>query len=403
MQPRLDILTVSQVNEYARRLLAGDPLLRNVKVMGEISGFKRHYSGHMYFSIKDEGARIQCVMFRQKSMGLEFEPRDGMRIVATGSASLFPRDGSFQLYVESMRQEGLGELYMRFEALKRKLADEGLFDPARKRPLPAWPKTIGVVTSRTGAVLRDIVRVARRRDPRVNVLLCAASVQGQGAAEEIVQAIRQMNEYGQADVLLVGRGGGSMEDLWPFNEESVARAIASSRIPVISCVGHETDFTIADFVADERAPTPSAAAEIAVPELETGLEWLGTQKERLLQALQRKVTLERTRLEGLKRSSALMNPARMLVGQRKDELERLRMRMDTAVDKRMSLERMRLTAKSRALSGVNPQAVLERGFAAVYVNEQPVSAWEDVQPGNMARIRLAQGGFDACVTDVRKE
>ncbi|MBR6890193.1 MAG: exodeoxyribonuclease VII large subunit, partial [Clostridia bacterium] len=245
-------LSVSELNEYARRLMAGDPLLRSVEVTGEISGYKHHYSGHRYFSLKDESARVQCVMFRQQAMGLDFQPTDGMRVTVRASASVFVRDGSFQLYVSSMRQAGQGDLYIRFEKLKRKLMAEGLFDPARKREIPAFPRVIGVATSQTGAALRDIIHVARRRDPNIGIVVSPCAVQGAGAAREIVRAIERLNRQGECDVMLVGRGGGSIEDLWAFNEEIVARAIAGSRIPVISCVGHETDFTIADFAADLR-------------------------------------------------------------------------------------------------------------------------------------------------------
>ncbi|MBR3504181.1 MAG: exodeoxyribonuclease VII large subunit, partial [Clostridia bacterium] len=253
-------LSVSQLNEYVRKSLAGDPMLQNIRVSGELSGVKRHFSGHIYFTLKDESARVQCVMFRSAATGLAFLPEDGMRVVVRGSASLYTAAGAFQIYADAIERQGVGELYLRFEALKRRLSEEGLFDPAIKRELPALPRTIGVVTSRAGAVLHDIVRVARRRDPNVRILLAPAAVQGAGAAEDIARAIALLNRQGEADVILCGRGGGSLEDLWPFNEEIVARAIRSSRIPVVSCVGHETDFTIADFAADLRAPTPSAAA-----------------------------------------------------------------------------------------------------------------------------------------------
>ena len=247
MQYQVSALSVSELNEYARRLLAGDPLLRNLEVTGEISGYKRHYSGHRYFSLKDETARVQCVMFRQNAMGLDFEPADGMRVTVRASASIFARDGAFQLYINSMRQSGQGDLFARFEKLKQKLQAEGLFDPARKRDVPAMPRVIGVATSETGAALRDIIHVARRRNPNVGIIVAPCAVQGEGAAAEIVRAIERLNANGESDVLLVGRGGGSIEDLWAFNEEIVARAIAASRIPVISCVGHEIDFTISDF------------------------------------------------------------------------------------------------------------------------------------------------------------
>ena len=303
-----EVLSVSELNEYARRLLAGDPLLRNVEVTGEISGYKHHYSGHRYFSLKDDAARIQCVMFRQNAVALDFLPTDGMRVVIRGAASNFARDGSFQLYVNSMRKAGQGDLFARFEALKKKLLAEGLFDPARKREIPAMPRVIGVATSESGAAVRDIIKVARRRNPNVGILIAPCAVQGEAAAEEIARAIERLNRNGEADVLLVGRGGGSIEDLWAFNEERVARAIAASRIPVISCVGHEIDFTIADFVADMRAPTPSAAAEMAVPVLAELRQSLEAVLGRLGTALASAQMLRRLRLEKACGSTLFRNP-----------------------------------------------------------------------------------------------
>ena len=258
-------LSVSELNEYVRKRLAGDPLLRTVEVTGEISNYKHHISGHRYFALKDEGARVACVMLRTQAEGLDFRPEDGMRVTVRASASIYVRDGSYQLYVNSMRLSGAGELYLRFETLKKKLAQEGLFDPARKQPIPLFPRVLGVATSEDGAAIRDILRVARARNPRIEIVLAPCAVQGASAAAEIVRAIERLNRDGRSEVILVGRGGGSLEDLWPFNEEIVARAIAASAIPVISCVGHEIDFTIADFVADVRAATPSNAAELAVP------------------------------------------------------------------------------------------------------------------------------------------
>ena len=309
-------LSVTELNEYVRRKLAGDPVLRAVAVRGEVSGFKRYTSGHCYFALKDETSRVQCVLWRQQALKMTFRIEDGMRVTVRGAASVFVQSGSYQLYVDSVTREGVGDLYLRFEALKKKLAAEGLFDPARKRELPLLPKVIGVATSRSGAVIRDIIRVSKRRDPNVGVLLAPCAVQGAGAAEEIVRAIERLNEDGRPDVILVGRGGGSLEDLWPFNEEIVARAIAASRIPVISCVGHETDFTIADFAADARASTPSNAAELAVPvvaELKQSVEALSRQ---LTSALLRAQQLRRARLQALSASPALTMPRRMLIERR---------------------------------------------------------------------------------------
>ena len=439
------MISVTQLNEYVRKMISGDPMLRSIKVRGEISGFKRHVSGHLYFTLKDEGARVQCVMFRQHAMYLDVQPRDGMKAVVTASASLYTQSGTYQLYVEAIKQEGAGELYMQFEALKEKLSAEGLFDPSLKKPVPVLPKVIGVVTSRTGAVLRDIVRVARRRNPNVSILLAAASVQGAGAAAEIVGAIDRLNRDGRAEVILCGRGGGSIEDLWPFNEEIVARAIAASRIPVISCVGHETDFTIADFVADLRAPTPSAAAELAVPVLEDLKDEVDLLAVRMSRALLNRQELFRARLERLSSSVALTDPQKTLIGERRRETERLlerlerglsraqegrrhalqektahlmgarhilvtegrrrtveslQMRLDRAMDRKMKENRAQTDALSRMLDSLNPGNVLERGYAAVYVNKKAVSDAGSVREGQNIGIRMRDGELAAKVTGV---
>lgn len=389
MEKRLPI-TVSELNEYVRVSLAGDPLLRCIRVTGEISGYKQHISGHRYFSLKDEKARIQCVMFRQNAQSLLFQPRDGMRVTITGAVSLFVRDGAYQLYAETMEQQGAGNLFQQFEALKQKLMAEGLFDPARKRELPFRPTVIGVATSKTGAAVRDIIRVAKRRDPGVGIVVAPCSVQGERAADEIVKSIRLLNRQGQSQVLLVGRGGGSMEDLWPFNEEKVARAIAESRIPVISCVGHETDFTIADFVADVRAATPSMAAEMAVPvraELENACQAL---TRRLLRSLESGQRLRRLRLEKCMASAALSDPARLTAGPReKTALSEKRLR--EAMAKRLSTECARLSELNRTLRAVSPQAVLDRGYAAVKKGGRYVSRAEQLRSRDQIELILSDG------------
>ncbi|MBR1558964.1 MAG: exodeoxyribonuclease VII large subunit [Clostridia bacterium] len=393
-------LTVSELNEYARRLLAGDPLLRSVEVTGEISGYKHHYSGHRYFSLKDESARVQCVMFRQNAMGLDFKPEDGMRVNVRGSASVFVRDGSYQLYVSAMRQAGQGDLFQRFEALKKKLQAEGLFDPARKREIPMLPRVIGVATSETGAAIRDIIQVARRRDPNVGIVVAPCAVQGAGAAGEIVRSIRWLNERGGCDVLLVGRGGGSMEDLWAFNEEPVARAIAASRTPVISCVGHEIDFTIADFVADLRAPTPSAAAELAVPVLDDLRATLDSALARLAQALTTGQSMRRLRLSKLCAASVLQRPIETIVEARRPMLAlmdaRLRRTLPTIRDK----ARARLDHAAASLRALDPEAVLERGYAIVSDGRGLIDRTAKVGPGDIVNIRMADGTLDAEVTSI---
>ena len=397
-------LSVSELNEYARKLLATDPLLRGLEVTGEISGYKHHYSGHRYFSLKDEAARVQCVMFRQSAMGLDFEPADGMRVTVRASASIYPRDGSFQLYVNAMRKAGQGDLYARFEALKRKLMAEGLFDAARKREIPRVPRVIGVATSQTGAAIRDIIQVARRRNPNVGIRVAPCAVQGAGAAQEIVRAIERLNENGESDVILVGRGGGSIEDLWAFNEEVVARAIAASRIPVVSCVGHEVDFTIADFVADLRAPTPSAAAELAVPELSALRQDLKRLLARLSGSLESAQKVRRLRLERLSQSPALARPAQAMVEPRRLLLKQLNKRMPLAVPQIAQKNRHRLDALAASLRALDPKAVMDRGYAVVRQRRGIVPGASAVEASLPLEIEFADGTVAADVTNItRKE
>ena len=393
-------LSVTELNEYARRLLAGDPLLRNLEVTGEISGYKHHYSGHRYFQLKDENARVSCVMFRQSAMGLDFQPADGMKVIVQGAASLFVRDGSYQLYVSSMRKAGQGDLFARFEALKKKLSAEGLFDPARKREIPTMPRVIGVATSETGAALRDIIQIARRRNPNVGILVSPCAVQGASAVGEIVRAIERLNRQGACDVLLVGRGGGSLEDLWAFNEEPVARAIAASRIPVISCVGHEIDFTIADFVADLRAPTPSAAAELAVPVLDDLRRDLDRLLDRLRNALSAGQAVRRLRLQALCTSQGLSSPVERLILPRRDALAALDGRLQKAMPAALERSRVRLTHAETALRALNPEAVLNRGYAVVRRGEKVVANVSGVHTGDEVSIQLSNGSLSAQVLAV---
>ena len=376
-------LSVSELNEYARRLLAGDPLLRNCEVTGEISGFKRHWSGHLYFSLKDANARVQCVMFRQNATSLDFMPEDGMQVTVDASASIFVRDGSYQLYVERMRRSGQGELYIRFERLKAKLSAEGLFDPARKKSIPAFPRTIGIATSETGAAVRDMIRVARRRNPNVGIILAPCAVQGAGAAEDIVRAIQRLNQNGESEVLLVGRGGGSIEDLWAFNEEIVARAIANSRIPVISCVGHEIDFTIADFVADVRAATPSAAAELAVPERQ--------------QIQNRGQFARRERLENLTGRSAMLNPEKLILEPRRAIVNADAEHAERAISRVLERAKHQLGISESALRTLNPAGVLERGYAIVSRGERVLTHANQIHAGDALAIRFADGTAYATV------
>ena len=380
------ILQVSDLNEYVRRSLAADPMLRSLRIRGEISNFKAHSSGHWYFTLKDDQARIACVMFRQNAMRMSLRPRDGMAVVLSGSVSLYTQSGTYQFYAENMRPDGVGGLYQQFEALKARLAAEGLFDAARKKPLPLRPKKIAVVTSRTGAVLQDIRRVSAARDPGVPLVLLPVQVQGEGAAEDIAAAIRRAGTLPGVEVIIAGRGGGSMEDLWAFNEEIVARAIADSPIPVISAVGHETDFTIADFVADVRAATPSNAAELAVPDRAELLEGLRMVRRHLTKAMDAMLTDKSRQVAYLARRLTAASPEMRLreaahrLEQCRDRLDRaverplteaaprlslMRIRLDHAMDGTLERQGQRLSRDRARLETLDPRRVLERGYALV--------------------------------------
>lgn len=390
-------LSVSQLNEYVRVQLASDPVLRDLTVEGEISGFKRAASGHMYFSLKDESARVQCVMFRQSAIGLDFRPADGMKVTVRGSASLFVRDGSYQVYVEAMQQQGLGNLYRQFLLLKERLSREGLFDPAIKRPVPEIPRCVGIVTSASGAVLHDILRVGWSRWPNMRFVLAPCSVQGPTAADEIAAAIALINKRADCDVILCGRGGGSLEDLWPFNEEKVARAIRSSRIPVVSCVGHETDFTIADFAADARASTPSNAAEIAVPERKEYVDEIKDLSAALDKEMKLRLSSARAELKSLLSSYALRDPATAWVAPRRRELAELTRRLEACAAQKIISARAELSVLQAKIDSLRPGAPLERGYALIERAGSPVESAGALKKGDTISVWMKDGGFEAAL------
>ncbi len=394
-------LSVSQLNEYVRKSLAADPMLRGLCLVGEISNLKRHTSGHWYFTLKDEGAAIGCVMFRQAAAGVRFAPQNGRRVRLYGSVSLYAKTGSYQFYADAMEPDGLGELYLRFEALKERLASEGLFDASLKKPLPLLPRGVGIITSRTGAVVHDIARVAWRRFPGMPLFLCPVQVQGEGAAAGIVKALRLLDAYPQAEVIIMGRGGGSMEDLWAFNEEAVARAVVECRTPVVSAVGHETDFTIADFVADVRAPTPSAAAEIAVPELEALRGSVRQLRDQASRAFEDAANRKRLQLAEAQKRLMEHSPA-----QRE---ERMLSAVRGAADRVGALAEARLAAKERALEAAvlrlrttGPAETLSRGYAVVTLGGKAVRSVDMVRAGDMLCLTLSDGAIAASATGIEK-
>ena len=385
------VFRVSELNEYVSLVLAGDPNLSDLRVSGEISGFKRHSSGHLYFSLKDEAALVRCVMFRQQAMRLNFQPQDGMQVLLYGRASLYEKDGSFQLYANYLKKSGEGELYLRFLQLKKELEERGWFDEARKRPIPFLPRKVGVVTSGTGAAVQDILNIIQRRFPRMPIVVYSVRVQGAGAAEEIAKAILKMNQEKAADVLIVGRGGGSIEDLWAFNETAVAEAIFQSEIPVISAVGHETDFTIADFVADLRAPTPSAAAELAVPEMDVCYEAVKLQAKQMHRALNARLERMRDAVKLFASSKAFRLLEHKLMSERQS-LDSLREYASRGARERVSAARAEIARMAGQLSALNPSAVLERGYAILTDPEgRALGGIAQMQTGEIVNIRMHDG------------
>ena len=383
--------SVSEITRYLRDLLGGDPTLNDLWILGEVSNFSRPSSGHLYFTIKDSAATLRCVMWRNAAMRQVFIPREGDAIEVHGSIDIYEAGGQYQLYADLIRPAGEGALYREFLRLKAQLEEEGLFDPVRKRPIPRWPKRIGIVTSPTGAALRDMLDTIRRRYPVIEVVLAATAVQGEEAPAGIVQAIDTLNRVARPDVILLARGGGSIEDLWAFNDERVARAIVASHAPVISGVGHETDFTIADFAADLRAPTPTAAAELATPDRNELIPALAEWGNRLGRALQVGTNLQRMALQGLTNRLGLSSPIFLLRNdrQRLDELSR---RAGLALQYSAQLQRVNLGGLQQRLTSLNPVSVLARGYAMVLRPDgSVVRSLVQVVEGDALNIRLSDG------------
>lgn len=392
------VLSVSQINEYIRGRMDADPMLGAVAVRGEISNYKMYPSGHHYFTIKDEAAALKCVMFKGNALRLRFRPENGMKVIAMGKISVYPRDGAYQLYCTALALDGVGDLHAAFEQLKAKLAAQGLFDPAHKKPLPKYPKTIGIVTSSAGAAVHDMLRILRKRYPLVRVRLLPVSVQGVAAPPEIAAAIRYANAYHLADLLIVGRGGGSIEDLWAFNDEQVAHAIYDSEIPIISAVGHEPDVTIADYVADLRAATPSNGAELAVPDRQALQQQLDSYSSAMATILKRQIHAAAQHLAVLRKSPALQSPDAYLK-QKSAALEALTNRLTAAENLNISKNRQRYVALTAKLDAMSPLKVLTRGYAMVQDAQGGLlRSVEQAQPGDTVAVRLSDGQLQATVT-----
>lgn len=397
-----EILTVRALTLYLKEVIDRDIILSSIWVRGEISNFKHHSSGHMYFTLKDEHAMIRAVMFKGRNQGMQFKPIDGMRVIAGGYVSIYEKDGQYQLYVQEMQPDGVGALYLAFEQLKAKLGQEGLFDETRKKPIPRLPRKVGVITSRSGAALHDIMRVAYRRFPKVNLVVRPVLVEGKEAPPQIVKALELMNQVESVDVIILARGGGKYEDLWAFNDEKVARAIFACKIPVITGIGHETDFTIADFVADLRAPTPSAAAERAVPNAEELQSTLVAATSRLRLGVRRKWEREEARLCGLLGSPAFNRP-KNYINQLRQRLDDLTRALTLAGARQARAERGRLATLAGRLSALSPLAVLARGYSLVrdYPGGLVVRSITQVFPGRQVEILLQDGSMDCTVLETR--
>ncbi len=383
-------ISVTELNSYIKNKIADDEYLNNVLIKGEISNFKNHYTGHMYFTLKDENSLIKCVMFKTYAQKLNFMPKDGMKVFVLGGVSVFERDGVYQIYVKAMQKDGVGILYKKYEELKQRLEQEGYFAEEHKKAIPQMPKIIGVLTSQTGSVIRDIINVSTRRNPNVNIRLYPVPVQGEGAAEKIADGIKFMDKNQLADVLILARGGGSLEDLWPFNEEIVAHAIYNSEIPVISAVGHETDFSISDFVADLRAPTPSAAAELAVPDVYEVKQKINSYQNRLRLSLVKKVEIMKLRYEKCMSSRVFKEPLRN-INDNYLMVDTYIKKLENIIKTKQKEEKTKYVELVAKLDTLSPLKTLTRGYSLVEKNNNIIKSAKDVNTGDKIDLKFSDG------------
>ena len=383
-------ISVTELNSYIKNKIADDEYLNNVLIKGEISNFKNHYTGHMYFTLKDENSLIKCVMFKTYAQKLNFMPKDGMKVFVLGGVSVFERDGVYQIYVKAMQEDGVGILYKKYEELKQRLDQEGYFAEEHKKAIPQMPKIIGVLTSQTGSVIRDIINVSTRRNPNVNIRLYPVPVQGEGAAEKIADGIKFMNKNQLADILILARGGGSLEDLWPFNEEIVAHAIYNSGIPVISAVGHETDFSISDFVADLRAPTPSAAAELAVPDVYEVKQKINSYQNRLRLSLVKKVEIMKLRYEKCMSSRVFKEPLRN-INDNYLKVDTYIKKLENIIKTKQKEEKTKYVELVAKLDTLSPLKTLTRGYSLVEKNNNIIKSAKDVNTGDKIDLKFSDG------------
>ncbi len=397
------VLTVAQLNAYIKQIIDSNDILSDVYIKGEISNFTNHRTGHFYFTLKDPDSLIRAVMFKSAASKLKFLPENGMKVIARGRVSAFVRDGQYQIYVEQMEPDGIGSLYIAFEQLKRKLEAEGLFSPARKRALPKIPTRIGIITSPTGAAVRDMINVTRRRFPLAKIVLFPSLVQGPDAPAQLIAGINHFNAAMSVDVIIIGRGGGSIEDLWAFNDENLARTVAASTIPVISAVGHETDFTICDFAADMRAPTPSAAAEIAVPDTLELKRKINNIVGHMELALTRALGARRTQLAQLAKSRALTSPQNFIDDKRMT-LFSLSTRLEQDIKLALTDKRSRFASLTASLEALNPMSVISRGYSAVYDNSgKLIKSVSQIEKGDRFTFRTTDGSVVGDVVEIMQD
>lgn len=397
-----DILSVSGLNNYIKNLFENNRTLTSVSVRGEISNFVHHRSGHLYFSLKDAEGQVRAVMFRSRAISLKFQPESGMKVIVHGSVAVYPRDGSYQIYVSSMQPDGIGALYLAYEQLKSRLAEEGLFDDIYKKPLPIIPRRIGVITSPTGAAVRDIINVTGRRFPHADVFIYPALVQGDGAEASLIKALDYLDSTKLCDVIIIGRGGGSIEDLWAFNSEKLARRIFDAQTPIISAVGHETDFTICDFVADFRAPTPSAAAEIAVPDKRELIMRLDDYDDRLTSSLIRSVERARERLNRLAEST-VESKLYALIDLKHEKIKYLEEKANFLVNNSIKTARERLVKNGARADALSPLSTLLRGYSIAETNGVIINRVSSLNVGDAFNLRLSDGHIIGSVMEIRKE
>lgn len=393
-------LTVTAINKYLKNVFDKNEHLQHVFLKGEISNFKAHTTGHLYFSLKDENSKINAIMFSFNASKLNFKPVDGSKVLVAGRISVYEATGNYQIYVEDMLEDGVGNLYLEFEKLKKKLAEEGLFNEEHKKPIPKYPKKIGIVTASTGAAIRDIISTIKRRYPICETILFPTLVQGDNAAKDIVKNIKRANEY-DIDTLIVGRGGGSIEDLWPFNEEIVARAIFESNVPVISAVGHEIDFTIADFVADKRAATPTGAAEEAVPNLKDLLDNIEHYKIRLKESINKKIKMQELYLETFKNSFVIKNPL-MMFDSKKQKLDIINKDISNIIINKIEYTKLLLNKNIEKLELLNPLSVLKRGYAITYINEKVINDKSVLNKDDLIVIKTSNKLIDAKIINIKE-